>query len=374
MIIGIPKEIKNHEYRVGATPSLVRALKDAGHEVLVQKNAGSAIGFSDHHYVIAGATIVSTQHEIWQAEMIIKVKEPQLEEFPLMREGQILFCYFHLAPDPEQTALLREKKVVAIAYETVTDKNGRLPLLIPMSEIAGRLSIQVGAHYLQLTEGGKGVLLGGVPGVRNARVVIVGGGIVGTEAARMAMGMGAEVILLDRDLTRLRELDLIFGSCLHTAHASIKSFEEIIPMADLLIGAVHSRGKSAPKIISRHLMSKMEPGSVFVDVAIDQGGCADTSRATSHEEPIYIEEGVTHYCVTNMPGACARTATEALVNATSSYALSLANLGWRKALSEIKDLREGLNVCLGDVTNKEVAQDQNIPYVSCASLGLDKQV
>lgn len=361
MRIGVPKELKNHEYRVGATPALVQAWVEAGHRVLIERNAGLKIGFTDQDYEKHGAVIAS-QKDIWEADMVVKVKEPQKEEFSLMKEGQILFCYFHLAPDPEQTAELLAKKVICIAYETVADKEGRLPLLTPMSEVAGRLSIQVGANLLQLNEGGKGILLGGVTGVRKGKVVIIGGGVVGTEAARMALGLGAEVTLLDRSLTRLQELDLFFGPQLNCVFSSSESLATVVPAADLLIGAVHSAGKKTSKILSRALISRMENGSVFVDVAIDQGGCSETSRPTSHDDPIYSEEGVIHYCVTNMPGACARTATEALVNATTYYALKLADLGWKQAVKDIPALAEGLNICKGHVTNKAVAEEQGLIY------------
>ncbi|MBA3721296.1 MAG: alanine dehydrogenase [Parachlamydiaceae bacterium] len=364
MIIGIPKEIKNHEYRVGATPSMVRALVDAGHQVLVQSQAGTKIGFSDEMFKAAGAKIVQTAKEIYDvAEMVIKVKEPQDSEFPLLKKGQILFCYLHLAPDPIQTEQLIKSKVVAIAYETVTDTQGRLPLLIPMSEMAGRIAIQVGATCLQLNMGGKGVLLGGVPGVAPARVVVIGGGIVGTESARMALGLGADVIIIDKDLNRLRALDAQFGPRLKTLYSSPLTIEEAISRADLVIGAVLIPGKTAPKLITRQMIKKMTPGSVIVDVAIDQGGCTETSKPTTHADPIYIVDDVIHYCVTNMPGACARTSTQALTNATMDYALTIANKGWRQALLNNVGLRNGLNVCYGQVTNESVAHDLGYNYV-----------
>lgn len=364
MRIGIPKEIKNHEYRVGASPAAALALVEAGHTVLVENNAGKAIGFLNSHYEAIGATIVSTAKEIYDCDMVIKVKEPQKEEYPLLREGLILFCYLHLAPDPEQTAALLEKKVIGIAYETVTDRHGRLPLLVPMSEIAGRISIQVGATYLQMNQGGKGLLLGGVPGVLPASVAIIGGGIVGTEAARMALGLGADVTIIDRDLARLRELDLLFGPSLRTVFASSQSIGQVVAKSDLVIGAVLIPGKLAPKLVTRAMMETMEPGSVFVDVAIDQGGCAETSRPTSHHDPIYTECGVTHYCVTNMPGATAKTSTLALTNATLGYALEIANKGWKRALRENSHLAAGLNVCLGSVTNYPVAVDLGYSYIA----------
>lgn len=368
MRIGIPKEIKNHEYRVGATPSMVKALTEAGHAVAVETNAGAVIGFSDALYVAAGAQIVGSAEEVYTNEMIIKVKEPQDREFPLLKEGQILFCYLHLAPDPEQTKQLVEKKVVAIAYETVTDAHGRLPLLVPMSEIAGRIAIQVGATALQLNHGGKGVLLGGVPGVLPGRVAIIGGGVVGTEAARMALGLGALVTIIDRDLNRLRALDALFGPNLRTLYSTTYSIEETIERSDLVVGSVLIPGKTAPKLIKESMIKKMAPGSVFVDVAIDQGGCSETSKPTSHANPTYIVDGVIHYCVTNMPGACAQTSTRALTNATTDYALMIANKGYKKALMEHKGLRDGLNVCLGNVTNEHVAEDLGYKYVSPESM------
>lgn len=368
MIIGVPKEIKNHEYRVGATPSLVRLLVEAGHEVCVQSHAGDKIGYTDHMFTVAGAKIVSSPEDVYECDMIIKVKEPQPSEYPLLREGQILFCYLHLAPDPIQTQQLIDSKVVAIAYETVTDAHGRLPLLVPMSEIAGRIAVQVGATSLQLNKGGKGTLLGGVPGVMPARVAVIGGGVVGTEAARMALGLGADVTILDRDLSRLRTLDALFGPRLKTLYSSPSSIEESVIRADLVVGSVLIPGKTAPKLVTREMIKKMSPGSVFVDVAIDQGGCSETSRPTTHAEPTYVVDGVVHYCVTNMPGACARTSTQALTNATGDYALMIANKGWKKALLDHTGLRHGLNVCYGHVTNESVAHDLGYTYFSAERL------
>lgn len=368
MLIGIPKEIKNHEYRVGATPAMVRAFVEAGHKVLVQKNAGTKIGFTDEMFANAGATLVETAKDVYSAEMVIKVKEPQKSEFPLLRQDQILFCYLHLAPDPEQTKHLVESKCVAIAYETVTDAQGRLPLLVPMSEIAGRISIQVGATSLQLNNGGKGLLLGGVPGVFPARVIVIGGGVVGTEAARMAMGLGASVTIIDKDLGRLRTLDAMFGPHLKTLYSTSSNIEEALMLADLVVGSVLIPGKTAPKLVTRAMIKKMAPGSVFVDVAIDQGGCSETSKPTSHAEPTYIVDDVIHYCVTNMPGACALTATKALTNATMDYALKIANKGYKKALMENAGLRDGLNVCHGHVTNEHVASDLGYKYVKPETL------
>jgi len=368
MLIGIPKEIKNHEYRVGATPAMVRALVEAGHQVLVQKDSGTKIGFTDALFTQAGAKIVETAKDVYSAEMIIKVKEPQESEFALLREGQILFCYLHLAPDPVQTKHLVDSKAVCIAYETVTDSLGRLPLLIPMSEIAGRIAIQVGATALQLNNGGKGLLLGGVPGVFPARVIVIGGGIVGTEAARMAMGLGASVTIIDRDLNRLRALDALFGPHLKTLYSTTSGIEEALTLADLVVGSVLIPGKTAPKLVTRAMIKKMSPGSVFVDVAIDQGGCSETSKPTTHANPTYIVDDVIHYCVTNMPGACALTSTKALTNATMDYALTIANKGYKKALLDNKGLRDGLNVCHGKVTNASVAADLGYEYVAPETL------
>lgn len=362
MKIGVPKEVKNHEYRVGATPAMVRALVEAGHQVAVEKLAGHQIGFSDEMYQQAGATIVLGPEAVYQNEMIIKVKEPQASEFPLLKEEQILFCYLHLAPDPRQTEELLKAKVVAIAYETVTDQQGRLPLLMPMSEIAGRIAIQVGATCLQMNHRGKGLLLGGVPGVLPAHVVILGGGVVGTESARMALGLGAHVTIIDRDLNRLRTLDALFGPALRTLYSTTSAIEEAVVSADLVVGAVLIPGKMAPKLVTKAMISKMSAGSVLVDVAIDQGGCFETSRPTSHAEPTYLIDDVIHYCVTNMPGACARTSTLALTHATMEPALKIANLGWKRAI-EHPGLRQGLNVCLGEVTNADVAEELGYNYV-----------
>lgn len=362
MLIGIPKEIKNHEYRVGATPAMVRALVENKHKVFIETDAGTKIGFTDEMYVNAGGKIVKTAKEVYKAEMIIKVKEPQKAEFPLLQEGQILFCYLHLAPDPVQTKNLLQRKVVGIAYETVTDHLGKLPLLVPMSEIAGRIAIQVGSTYLQLNHGGKGLLLGGVPGVYPGRVVIIGGGVSGTESARMALGLGADVTIIDKNLDRLRQLDALFGPSLKTLYSTSLNIEEAVINADLVIGAVLIPGKLAPKLVTRKMVKQMAPGSVIVDIAIDQGGCVETAVATTHANPIYVEDGVIHYCVTNMPGACARTATQALTNATMDYAITIANKGWKVAMKEHAGLRDGLNVALGKVTNKPVATDLGYEY------------
>jgi alanine dehydrogenase len=367
MKIGVPKEIKDHEFRVGVTPAGAKALIDAGHELLVQSKAGDAIGFHDDMYQAVGATVVPGPEQVYECPMVVKVKEPQASEFPLMHEGQILFTYLHLAPDPEQTRQLLERKVVGIAYETVTDERGHLPLLVPMSEVAGRIAIQAGAAGLQMINGGRGVLLGGVPGVPRGKVVIIGGGVVGTEAAKMALGLGADVTILDNNLARLRQLDDLFGPGLNTRFSEAHALEELAQEADLVVGAVLLPGHAAPKLVSRELVKKMRKGAVIVDVAIDQGGCIETSRPTSHSDPMYIDEEVVHYCVTNMPGACARTATMALTNATLPYALQLAAQG-EAALKQNAGLLAGLNVYKGMVTNRAVAEDLGYEYRSAESV------
>ncbi len=363
MIVGIPKEIKTREYRVGATPDFVMAFVERGHKVLVQSGAGAEIGFSDKMFAEAGANIVPTAFDVYQADMIIKVKEPQEAEFPLLRKGQILFCYLHLAPDPIQTKNLLEKEVIGIAYETVTDHRGMLPLLEPMSEIAGRLAVQVGATALQMKGGGKGVLLGGVPGVLPANVIVIGGGVSGTEAARIACGLGADVTVLDINLERLHYLDALYGDKLKTLYSTTAALESLLTSADLVIGAVLVHGKKAPRLMTKKMLAFMEPGSVLVDIAIDQGGCFETSRPTTHDEPTYITDDVIHYCVTNMPGACAKTSTQALTNVTMKYALEIADKGVKQALTEDVHLRNGLNVCLGSVTCLPVANDLKYNYV-----------
>lgn len=363
MLIGIPKEIKTKEFRVGLTPKAVNTLIEANHEVLVEKNAGVAIGFTDEMYVKNGAKIVNTPKEVYKAQMIVKVKEPQESEFPLMHEGQVLFCYLHLAPDPFQTQKLLEKKIVGVAFETITDDQGRLPLLLPMSEVAGRLAIQVGSTALQLNNGGKGVLLGGIPGVRRGKVVIIGAGIVGTEAMRIALGMGADVTVLDKNISRLRQIDEMYGPAIKTLFSTKPALEEAISTADLVVGAVLVPGAAAPKVITKQMLKLMEKGSVLVDVAIDQGGCFETSRPTTHSDPTYVLDGIIHYCVTNMPGACAKTSTQGLTNAILPYANKLATLGWKKAMQEDKHLRMGLNVCIGKVTNLPVAQALGYDFV-----------
>lgn len=363
MIIGIPKEIKNHEYRVGATPSLVNLLVRDGHKVLIQQSAGSRIGFSDELYTSAGATIVNSAEEIYQAEMILKVKEPQKSEFPLLKKGQILFCFLHLAPDPEQLKHLIEKEVVGIAFETINDHEGRLPILTPMSEVAGKFAVQAGATAMQLANGGKGILLGGVPGVSPAKVVVLGGGVGGTQAARMAFGLGADVTIIDIRQSRLRELDDLFGSQLKTLYSTPYNIEEVVVNADLIVGAVLIPGKKAPKLVNEAMIKKMSPGSVFVDLAIDQGGCSETSKVTTFSEPTYNVHDVVHYCVANMPGACARTSTQALTNAVIPYVMSLAKHGYKLALKRDPGFLNGLNVCLGSVTNQHVADDCGYSFV-----------
>ena len=356
MLIGVPKEIKNHEYRVGLTPVSVREITTHGHKVIVETGAGDGIGCSDADYIAAGAEIIGTASEIFAAaEMVVKVKEPQKVEYEQLRDGQLLFTYLHLAPDPDQPAGLVKSGVTAIAYETVTDRNGGLPLLAPMSEVAGRMAPQVGAAALQKANGGRGMLLGGVPGVAPAKVVVIGGGVVGTNAARIAAGMGADVTILDRNIKRLTYLDDLFGPRIKTQYATIDDTEALVYEADMVVGAVLIPGAAAPKLIHRDQLSKMKPGSVIVDVAIDQGGCFETSKATTHADPTYIVDDVVHYCVANMPGAVARTSTFALNNATLPFTLALANKGWQQACQDDPHLAAGLNVHAGQVTYQAVA-------------------
>ena len=356
MLIGIPKEIKNHEYRVGLTDSSVFELAQHGHELLVETGAGLGIGVTDEDYKIAGAKIASSAEQVFaNAEMIVKVKEPQANECKMLSKDQILFTYLHLAPDPLQAKLLLESGVTAIAYETVEDNNGGLPLLAPMSEVAGRLSIQAGAHCLEKAQGGLGILLGGVPGVAPAKVLIIGGGVVGVHAASMALGLGADVTILDRSLSRLRELDSQFSGKLKTVYSSKQSIEAYAIEADLVIGAVLIPGASAPKLLTKQLISRMKKGSVVVDVAIDQGGCFETSKATTHQDPTYLIDEVVHYCVANMPGAVPRTSAFALNNATLPYVISIANLGVNEALKKDDGLLKGLNIHSGKVTHQAVA-------------------
>lgn len=369
MNIGLPKEIKDNEYRVGLTPAGVHALVGAGHTLFVQKTAGEGSGFADDQYAKAGATLLDTADEVWQAgDMIVKVKEPVAPEYPRMRENQLLFTYLHLAPELELTKQMLDRKVTGVAYETITDRKGRLPLLTPMSEVAGRMSVQVGATYLEKMNGGRGILLGGVPGVPAANVVIIGGGIVGTEAAKMAVGLGAKVTIIDRNLDRLRQLDDIFLSKVQTLASSPYAIEEAISHADLVIGAVLVVGAAAPKLVTRQMLHVIPNGAVLVDVAVDQGGCFETTHATTHSNPTYYEEGVLHYCVANMPGAVPRTSTFALTNATLPYALDLANKGFEGAIADDRGLAEGVNTYAGKLTYEAVATSQNLEYTPLGSL------
>ena len=364
MKIGVPKEIKTLEFRVGMTPAGVRELVNDGHEVVIETNAGHGIGMFDADYERAGATVAGSAKEIFDtAELIVKVKEPQLPECAMLSEGQVLFTYLHLAPDPAQTKALVDSGATAIAYETVTANDGSLPLLTPMSEVAGRLSIQAGAYYLQKAAGGRGVLLGGVPGVKGAKVVIIGGGVSGSHAADMAVGMGADVTILDRSLPRLRELDDIWGGRVHTLYSTKDEIDQAVTEADLVVGAVLVAGAAAPKLVSAEDVKNMHDGSVLVDISIDQGGCFETSRPTTHAEPTYIVDGVVHYCVTNMPGAVPRTSTIALTNATLPFVRALAKYGWRDALRRDPHLANGLNVHAGHVNHEAVAHDLGYEYV-----------
>ena len=363
MIVGLPREIKDNEYRVGLVPAGVRALTDAGHRVVVERDAGAGSGFEDALYERAGATMLGTADEVWrQAEMIVKVKEPIQPEYGRMREGQLLFTYLHLAPAGELTKQLLERKVTGIAYETITDKRGTLPLLTPMSEVAGRMSIQVGAQYLEKMGGGRGVLLGGVPGVPAARVVIIGGGVVGTNAAKIAVGMGAHVTIIDNNLDRLRELDDIFLSRITTLASSAYAIHEAVSHADLIIGAVLVPGAAAPKLVTRGMLKDVPNGAVIVDVAVDQGGCIETTHPTTHSDPTFYVEGVLHYCVANMPGAVPRTSTFALTNATLPYVLRLARHGFLAAIASDVGLKEGVNTYAGKLTYEAVANAQGLEY------------
>ena len=365
MRIGVPREIKAEEHRVGLTPGSVRQARHHGHEVLLETDAGRAIGLDDDDYRAVGAEVVDTAAEVFaRAEMIVKVKEPLAGECAMLRADQLLFTYLHLAPAPELTTALMEGGVVAVAYETVSDDHGGLPLLAPMSEVAGRMSIQAGAHCLEMEQGGRGMLLGGVPGVRAAKVVILGGGVVGTNAARMAMGLEAAVFVIDINLRRLYDLDLQFGPMLNTIFSNIDAIEEHVMSADLVVGAVLVPGASAPRLVSEAMVEGMRRGAVLVDVAIDQGGCIETARPTTHAEPTYIRHDVVHYCVANMPGAVARTSTFALNNATLPFVLALADKGWREALREDTHLRNGLNVAEGKLTYEAVARELAMPYRS----------
>ncbi len=364
MRIGVPKEIKVHEYRVGLVPASVRELIHNGHEVVVEQNAGAGVGFEDSDFATIGVEILPTAADVFEtADMIIKVKEPQTSEISMLRQDQVLFTYLHLAAEPEQTQGLVDSGCVAIAYETVTDDQGGLPLLAPMSEVAGRMSIQVGALCLEKEKGGKGILLGGVPGVPVAKVVVLGGGVVGTNAARMAMGLEASVTVIDKSLPRLNELDMQFGPTLNTIYATMETIEQYVIGADLVIGAVLIPGATAPRLVTKDMIKQMQKGSVVVDVAIDQGGCFETSKPTTHADPTYIVDDVVHYCVTNMPGAVARTSARALNNATLPFVIDLANKGYQRALKDDPHLMNGLNIHKGHVTYEAVAHDLGLEYV-----------
>ncbi len=365
MLIGCPKEIKNQEYRVGITPSAAQEAISHGHKVIIERSAGLGAGFTDEDYTNVGAGIADTAAEIFAtADMVVKVKEPQAVERAQLRENQILYTYLHLAPDPDQTHDLLNSGVTAIAYETVTDNGGGLPLLAPMSEVAGRLAPQVGSWTLQKANGGRGVLMGGVPGVSPARVLVIGGGVVGTHAARIAAGMGADVTVLDKSIPRLRYLDDVFGDIINTGFASQGNTIEHVAQADMVIGAVLIPGAAAPKLISRDQLSDMKPGAALVDVAIDQGGCFETSKATTHDDPIYEVDGIMHYCVANMPGAVARTSTIALGNATLPFMLNIANNGWKHACENDANLMNGLNTHAGKLTYAAVGDALNLPHIS----------
>ena len=369
MIVGLPKEIKDNEYRVGITPAGVRALTDAGHRVVVEQTAGAGSGFEDSIYQRAGARMLDSADKVWgEAEMIVKVKEPIEPEYARMREGQLLFTYLHLAPDKKLTQQLLERRVTGIAYETITDRRGGLPLLTPMSEVAGRMAIQVGAHYLEKMSGGRGILLGGVPGVPAARVVIIGGGVVGTNAAKMAVGMGAHVTIIDSNLDRLRELDDIFLSKISTLASSAYMIHDAVSQADLIVGAVLVPGAAAPRLVTRSMLRDVPNGAVIVDVAVDQGGCIETTHPTTHSDPTYYVEGVLHYCVANMPGAVPRTSTFALTNATLPYAMKLANRGFLEAISSDPGLKAGVNTYAGRCTYEAVATSQGLEYTPLDNL------
>ena len=369
MLVGVPKEIKTLEYRVGLVPGSVRELTHHGHRVIVETNAGMGIGCTDQDYEAVGAEIRGSAAEIFaEAEMIVKVKEPLAEEYAQLRQGQVLFTYLHLAPDEPQTRGLMESGCIAVAYETVTNTRGGLPLLAPMSEVAGRMSVQVGAHCLEKEQGGSGMLMGGVPGVAAAKVVIIGGGVSGTNAARMAMGMEAHVTVIDISLDQLYALDLQFGPKLNTIYSTVDNIERHVMGADLVIGAVLVPGAAAPKLVTGDMIKQMRPGSVFVDIAIDQGGCSETSKPTTHADPTYLVDEIVHYCVTNMPGAVSRTSTFALNNATLPFTMALANKGYRRALAEDPHLRNGLNVADGKITCKPVAEAHGLDFHPAAEV------
>ena len=363
MIIGLPKEIKDNEYRVGLTPAGVKTLSDYGHTVLVEMRAGDGSGIGDDEYSAANGRIVETADEVWQrAEMIVKVKEPVGPEYKRMREGQILFTYLHLAPDRKLTQAMLESKITGVAYETITNDEGHLPLLTPMSEVAGRMAVQVGAHYLQRPEGGRGVLMGGVPGVLPAKVVIVGGGVVGINSIKMAVGLGANVTVLDKNLERLRYLDDIFGAKIRTLVSNPYTVQDACANADLVIGAVLIPGASAPMLVTRDMLKTMHKGAVIVDVAVDQGGCIETTKPTTHSDPTFYVDDVLHYCVANMPGAVPRTSTFALTNATLPIAVKLANKGFKDAIAKDGHLKEGVNTYAGHITYEAVAESQGLAY------------
>jgi alanine dehydrogenase len=365
MLVGIPSEIKAQENRVGLVPSGVKALINRGHSVIVQAGAGLGSGLSDEEYRAAGATLVDTKEEIWgRADLVWKVKEPIRAEYPLLRPGQILYTYLHLAPDRPQTEALVKSGCVAFAYETIQTPDGKLPLLAPMSEVAGRLSVQAGAHCLEKHQGGRGVLLGGVPGVAPGEVLVIGGGTVGTNAVKMAVGLGAVVSVMDKSIDRLRWFDDVFHGRVKTVYSSEHAMDEALSRADLVIGAVLVAGARAPHLITRRHLGLMKPGAAIVDVAVDQGGCAETTRATTHAEPTYVVDGIVHYAVANMPGAVARTSTFALNNATLEYGIKLAELGWRAAIDRDPALKLGLNVCEGKVTYEAVAEAHDMPFTA----------
>ncbi|MCA8430887.1 alanine dehydrogenase [Burkholderia seminalis] len=369
MLIGVPKEIKNHEYRVGLTPAGAHELTRHGHRVLVQRGAGTAIGLLDDDYTAAGASLCDGADEVFAcADMIIKVKEPQPAECAMLRRGQILYAYLHLAPDPDQAAALVKSGAVCVAYETVTGPGGGLPLLAPMSEVAGRMSIQVAATHLESPRGGRGLLMAGVPGVPAAHVVVLGAGVVGTGALQMAVGLGARVTVLDNNVNRLRQLDLVFANRISTVCSNAHTVDAAVRDADVVIGAVLVPGASAPRLVTRDMIATMRKGAVVVDVAIDQGGCFETSHATTHADPTFVVDGVVHYCVANMPGAVARTSTFALNNATLGHALALADKGWKQAMTDDPHLRAGLNVCDGHITYEAVALALGLPYVPATGM------
>ena len=369
MIIGTVKEIKTHEYRVGLTPKAAEAYKKAGHSVLVQTGAGEGSGYTDEQYIAAGAKIVSDNKTVWaEAEMVVKVKEPLEAEYSLIRENQIIYAYLHLAPDKPQIDALVKSKCIAIAYETIRDELGQLPCLRPMSQIAGRLAIQVGAKYLEKPMGGRGILLSGVPGVPNAEIVVLGAGAVGASAVKLAVGSGARVTVVDLNLHKLDYLEDIYGSQITTLYSTPENIEEILPKADLVIGAVLVPGSSAPKLIRNKHLPMMKKGSVIVDVAIDQGGCSEASYPTYHDNPVFVKDGVLNYCVGNMPGAVSYTSTNALGNATHRYGFLIANLGLEKAMQQDPGLKDGLNVYKGNITYKGVADAHNLPYVPASEV------